>query len=47
MSQDERIIKIEGQVLKVMVAIEAVLHNLRLYLVDISVIPAFSEKVGS
>lgn len=46
MSPDERIIKIEGPVLKVMTAMEAVMHRLRLYLVDSSVIPAFSEKVG-
>ncbi|WJZ85001.1 hypothetical protein VitviT2T_004571 [Vitis vinifera] len=43
-SPDERIIKIQGQVLKVMAAMEAVLYHLRLYLVDSSVIPAFSEK---
>ncbi|KAI3929141.1 hypothetical protein MKX01_006377 [Papaver californicum] len=45
-TSDERIVEIQGEALKVLKALEAILRHLRKFLVDHSVIPLF-EKTGS
>lgn len=44
---DERIIELQGEALKVLNALEAVVGHLRKFLVDHSVLPLFEKTVSS
>lgn len=44
---DERIVEIQGEALKVLKALEAVVGHLRKFLVDHSVLPLFEKTVSS
>jgi len=43
---DERIVEIQGETLKVLKALEAVIGHLRKFLVDHSVLPLFERNVS-
>jgi len=43
---DERIVEIQGETLKVLKALEAVVGHLRKFLVDHSVLPLFERNVS-
>lgn len=44
---DERIVELQGEALKVLKALEAVVGHLRKFLVDHSVLPLFEKSVSS
>lgn len=44
---DERIVEVQGETLKVLKALEAVVGHLRKFLVDHSVLPLFEKSVSS
>ena len=45
-SADERIVELQGETLKVLRALEAVVGHLRKFLVDHSVLPLFEKSVS-
>ncbi len=45
-SADERIVELQGETLKVLKALEAVVGHLRKFLVDHSVLPLFEKSVS-
>lgn len=45
-TSDERIVEIQGEALKVLKALEAVIGHLRKFLVDHSVLPLFEKSVS-
>ena len=45
-STDERVVEIQGEALKVLKALEAVVGHLRKFLVDHSVLPLFEKTVS-
>lgn len=47
MTADERIVELQGEALKVLKALEAVVGHLRKFLVDHSIIPLFEKTVSS
>lgn len=45
-SSDERVVELQGEALKVLKALEAVVGHLRKFLVDHSVLPLFEKSVS-